>query len=222
MKTYTLFDIMGPIMVGPSSSHTAGACRIARVARKISGKDLIKVTFYLHGSFAQTYLGHGTDKALVAGALGFNVDDERIKNSFEIANQRGLEFSFEKVDLGEDFHPNTVRIKMEYPDGRIAMVTGSSIGGGNIIITNIDGIDFEYTNMFPTILLKYREQKGIIAFVSTILAENGYNIERMVTTKDGEDVTLVVELNEELEENLQKQILSDERFYVHKYLSKGY
>lgn len=222
MKTYSLFDIMGPIMIGPSSSHTAGACRIARVARKISGKDLIKVTFYLHGSFAETYLGHGTDKALVAGALGMGVDDERLRDSFKIAKERGISFSFEKVNLGEDAHPNTVRIVMEYPDGRIATVTGCSIGGGNILITEIDGIEFEYTNMFPTILLKYKEQKGIIAFVSSVLAENGFNIERMITNKEEDHVTLVVELTEEISNDIKDRILGDERFDVSKYLSRGY
>lgn len=222
LKTFTLFEIMGPIMVGPSSSHTAGACRIARVARKISGKDLIKVTFYLHGSFAETYLGHGTDKALVAGALGLGVDDERLRDSFKIAKERGIDFSFEKVDLGETAHPNTVKIKMEYPDGRIATVTGCSIGGGNILITEIDGIEFEYTNMYPTLLLKYKEQKGIIAFVSTLLAENGYNIERMFTSKESNHVTLVVELTEEIPEEIKGKILNDERFDVSKYLARGY
>lgn len=222
MKTYGLFDIMGPIMIGPSSSHTAGACRIGRLAKKISGKDFIRVTFYLHGSFAETYLGHGTDKALVAGVLGIAVDDERLKNSFEIAKERGIEFHFEKTDLGEGVHPNTVKIKMEYADGRVSTVTGSSIGGGNVVITEADGMTIEYTNLFPTLIVKYAEQKGIIAFISTVIAENGLNIERITTSKTNDEVTLIMELSEELPLDIQHKILDEKRFRISKYLSKGY
>ena len=222
LKNYSLFDIMGPIMIGPSSSHTAGACRIARVARKILGKDFIKVEFYLHGSFAETYLGHGTDKALVAGALGLDIDDSDLKNSFKIARERGIDFEFIKTDLGEDVHPNSVKIIFYYPNGREAMAIGCSIGGGNIIMTNIDGIEFEYTNEFPTILLKYREQTGVIAFVSSILSEHGYNIERMTTSKEQDMVTLIVELTEELDEENKKSILESDKFEVAKYLGRAY
>lgn len=222
MKTYSLFDVMGPVMVGPSSSHTAGACRIARVAKKISGKDFTKVIFNLHGSFAETYLGHGTDKALVAGALGIAVDDERLRNSFEIAKEKGIDFSFKRVDLGPAAHPNSVKIEMFYPDGRTSYVIGASIGGGNIEINNVDGIEMAYGNNYPTFIFKYKEQKGVIAFVSSILSENGYNIEKMATQKENDTVTLIVEMTEEVEKSIVDEIVNDGRFNVSKYLGRGY
>ena len=161
MADYSIFDVMGPIMIGPSSSHTAGAARIGRLAKKICGKDFTKVVFHLHGSFAKTYIGHGTDKALVAGALGMLPDDENLRDSFEIAKKRNVNYSFEQVDLG-DVHPNSVKVEMFYEDGRVSYVIGSSIGGGNIKIIDIDGLKIDFTNAFPTLILKYNEQKGII------------------------------------------------------------
>ena len=194
MADYSIFDVMGPIMIGPSSSHTAGAARIGRLAKKICGKDFTKVVFHLHGSFAKTYMGHGTDKALVAGALGMLPDDENLRDSFEIAKKRNVNYSFEQVDLG-DVHPNSVKVEMFYEDGRVSYVIGSSIGGGNIKIIDIDGLKIDFTNAFPTLILKYNEQKGIISFVSTLLAENEYNIEKMITEKNNGIVTLLVEID---------------------------
>lgn len=221
MSDYGIFDVMGPIMIGPSSSHTAGAVRIGRLARKICGKDFVEVIFHLHGSFAQTYLGHGTDKALVAGVLGMMPDDERIRNSFDIAKENNIPFKFVKIDLG-DIHPNSVKIEMRYKDGRISHITGSSIGGGNIKIIEIDGLKIDFTNEFPTIILKYSEQKGVISFVSTLLAENGYNIEKMLTDKSDGIVTLLVEVSEEIDESIKSQILHNERFSLTKYITGGY
>lgn len=218
MREYGLFDVLGPIMIGPSSSHTAGACRIARVAEEICGQGFNKIIFYLHGSFAETYLGHGTDKALVAGALGLAPDDVRLRNSFQMAKDRGISFSFIKKNLGEHVHPNTVRIVFSYPDGREKTVTGSSIGGGNILLTEIEGVTVEYTNKRPTMILKYPEQKGVIAFVSSIIAENNYNIESMITQKEGDRVTLLIELDEELDEKTKDEILRDPRFTVATYI----
>lgn len=221
MSDYGIFDVMGPIMIGPSSSHTAGAVRIGRLAKKISGKDFVSVVFHLHGSFAQTYLGHGTDKALVAGVLGMMPDDERIRNSFEIAKENNIKFEFVKTDLG-DVHPNSVKIETRYKDGRISFVSGSSIGGGNIKIIDVDGIKVDFTNEFPTIILKYKEQKGVISFVSTLLAENGYNIEKMITDKSDGVVTLLVEISEEIDEKIKSEILHNDRFLLTKYISGGY
>lgn len=221
MSDYGIFDVMGPIMIGPSSSHTAGAVRIGRLAKKISGKDFISVVFHLHGSFADTYLGHGTDKALVAGVLGMMPDDERIRNSFDIAKKNNIDFEFVRSDLG-DVHPNSVKIETRYKDGRVSFVTGSSIGGGNIKIIDVDGIRVDFTNEFPTFILKYSEQKGIISFVSTLLAENGHNIEKMITNKSDGVVTLLVELSEEIEDDIKDKILHDYRFILTKYISGGY
>ena len=221
MADYSIFDVMGPIMIGPSSSHTAGAARIGRLAKKICGKDFTKVVFHLHGSFAKTYIGHGTDKALVAGALGMLPDDENLRDSFEIAKQRNVNYSFEQVDLG-DVHPNSVKVEMFYEDGRVSYVIGSSIGGGNIKIIDIDGLKIDFTNAFPTLILKYNEQKGIISFVSTLLAENEYNIEKMITEKNNGIVTLLVEIDKELTDEMKSKILHNERFILTKYIAGDY
>lgn len=221
MADYSIFDVMGPIMIGPSSSHTAGAARIGRLAKKICGKDFTKVVFHLHGSFAKTYMGHGTDKALVAGALGMLPDDENLRDSFEIAKKRNVNYSFEEVDLG-DVHPNSVKVEMFYEDGRISYVIGSSIGGGNIKIIDIDGLKIDFTNAFPTLILKYNEQKGIISFVSTLLAENEYNIEKMITEKNNGIVTLLVEIDKELTDEMKSKILHNERFILTKYIAGDY
>ena len=131
MKEYGVFDIIGPIMIGPSSSHTAGAARIGQVAISIVKDGFTRVDFHLHGSFAQTFKGHGTDKALLAGVLGFRPNDKRLRDSFQIADERGLEYHFIKDDLGP-VHPNTAKIIFYYPDCTTSSFTGSSIVGGNI------------------------------------------------------------------------------------------
>src|SRR5690554_1778680 len=128
-KKYGVFDIIGPIMIGPSSSHTAGAAKLAKIARGIAGEEPEEVTFYLHGSCSKTYKGHGTDRALVAGILGMDPADENLKESLKLAKMKGMKVSFEPKDLG-DVHPNTVRVDMKLKDGKEVSVTGSSIGGG--------------------------------------------------------------------------------------------
>lgn len=221
MSNYNLFDILGPIMIGPSSSHTAGACRISKTARIISGPGFYKVEFMLHGSFAATYKGHGTDKALLAGALGMYPDDDRLKDSFEIARKEGLEFSFQKADLG-DVHPNTVEIIMYYDDGRVNTVVGSSIGGGNIKIIEMNGISINFSSEFPLLIVKYKDKKGLIAYISTVLSECGYNIESMKTTKVSDDVTLVMELDKDMDESTVNKIAENKDFYFIKHLVKGF
>lgn len=218
-KSNSLFDIMGPIMIGPSSSHTAGTCRIAKTARMLAGKNFYKIEFYLHGSFAETYKGHGTDKALLAGALGMDPDDERLRKSFEIANDKKLEYAFYKEDLG-DVHPNTVKIIMYNKDNTYNSIIGSSIGGGSIEIININGMDINFTDEYPTLILKYYDTTGIIAFVSSIISEQGYNIESIKTTKVDNLVALIMEFDRNLEDYLYDQIKSDERFLFTKNIKK--
>ncbi|MBB6062519.1 L-serine dehydratase [Thermosipho japonicus] len=147
----SLLKILGPVMVGPSSSHTLGALKISRFAYKLVGKTPDKVTFLLHGSFSKTYKGHGTDRALLAGIMGFKQDDPRIKDAFEVAKERGLEYSFEIQDLGE-VHPNTVRIKFEV-EGIVHEIEGSSIGGGDIKITNIDSVPCDLSWDYDTLVI---------------------------------------------------------------------
>lgn len=214
----SIFDIIGPVMVGPSSSHTAGACKIANVARKIVEPGFNEVDFYLHGSFAATYKGHGTNRALVGGVLGFGPEDDRIINAFEYAKEQGIAYNFIETDLG-DVHPNTVRIIFKYPDGRGPIdIEGSSIGGGAIVITKIYGNKIEYYANKPTLFMSYGEQKGIIAFVSNILFDHGYNIHLMKTIKEGDNVMLVCELDEPLREDVLELIRKGKDFTFIKYL----
>lgn len=220
MKEYSSFEILGPIMVGPSSSHTAGACKIARVAAKICPKNYENVEFYLHGSFSYTYKGHGTDRALLGGIMDFKTYDSSIRDAYEIAKERGVKYSFIPTNLGEEYHPNTVKIKFNYKDGSSEYVIGSSIGGGNMVIVDINGIKVEFDGKFPTFLFQYNEQKGVIAEVSTALADDNYNIESINTTKDEltNIVTLTVELDENANENLKNKLLNNSRYLTSKYV----
>ena len=140
----SLLDIIGPVMVGPSSSHTAGACRLGLLARCLVGGTPQRARVELHGSFARTGEGHGTDKAIVAGLMGFRPDDERIRDALEIADREGLQYTFEKTKLGEEekVHPNSVRITVERGDRKSVML-GSSLGAGRVLVTEIDGYPVE-------------------------------------------------------------------------------
>lgn len=220
MKEYSSFEILGPIMVGPSSSHTAGACKIARLAAKICPDDYESVEFYLHGSFAFTYKGHGTDRALLGGIMGFKTYDSSIRNAYEIADERGIKYSFIPMNLGENYHPNTVKIKFNYKDRDSEYVIGSSIGVGNMKIVDINGIEVDYDGKFPTLLFQYPEQKGVIADVSTILAKESYNIESINTSKDEltNIVTLTVELDEGASESVLNKLLNNSRYITSKYV----
>ncbi len=193
-----VFDILGPIMVGPSSSHTAGAARIAFVARQILGEDVTSAKILLHGSFAQTYKGHGTDKALIGGLLGMYPDDDRIRDSFKYAKEKSLEYSFEPTDLG-DVHPNTVKLILTGVSGKNIEITGCSIGGGNIKIINIDGIPVDFAGNNPTLILPHKNQPGVIADVTKILADKNINIGTMkVFRTDKTDYSIMVLETDEL------------------------
>lgn len=175
MKKYGAFDILGPVMIGPSSSHTAGAARLGKIAGAIGENNIIKVKFLLHGSFAKTYKGHGTDRALVAGILGMEPWDGRLRDSLRIAEEKGLQVEFQEADLG-DVHPNTVKIIMQMADGSITSVTGSSIGGGSIVINEVDGEKVEFTGNYPTVIIKHIDVPGVISKVTALMYEEGINI----------------------------------------------
>lgn len=204
MKEYSIFDILGPVMVGPSSSHTAGAARLGKVSREIVGNDFNKVTFYLHGSFAKTYRGHGTDKALVAGVLGMGPSDERIKDSFTLAKEKGLNISFIETDLGYE-HPNSVKILFENNRDNFYII-GSSIGGGNILITNINGTEVELSGEYPTLIIKYEDKKGVISNISTILSKENINIGTMKVTRERKIATMIVETDHKIIDNVLNKI----------------
>jgi len=205
VKDYGTFDILGPIMIGPSSSHTAGAARLAKISKNIAGDGFNEVEFILHGSFAKTYKGHGTDKALIAGILDMEPSDENIRDSFNIAKSKNLNIIFTEEDLGYE-HPNTVKILFKYPNKDDFYVTGSSIGGGNIIITDIDGNKVEFTGDKPTILLKYKDRKGVISEVSSIAVNNDLNIATMKVTREKDIATMVCELDSEITKSTIDQI----------------
>lgn len=194
MKTYNTFDIIGPIMIGPSSSHTAGAARIAKLSRDIAGSGFNKVIFYLHGSFKSTYKGHGTDKALVGGVLGMRPDDENIRDSLKIAAEKGIQIVFDEINL-EKAHPNTVKTVFIYPDGHEYFTIGSSIGGGAVIIENINGVDLNYTGRYPTILIKYSDRTGVIAECCSVLAKHKHNIANIKSSRVDGKVTLIIEMD---------------------------
>ncbi|NYB73078.1 L-serine ammonia-lyase, iron-sulfur-dependent, subunit beta [Sedimentibacter hydroxybenzoicus DSM 7310] len=207
MRDYGVFDILGPIMIGPSSSHTAGAARLAKVAGIIAGGNITKVSFLLHGSFAKTYRGHGTDKALVAGVLNMDPWDENLKDSFKIAEEKGIEIIFAETDLG-DVHPNTVKFIITKMDGSITEVIGSSIGGGNITVINIDSQVVEFTGERPTILTSHKDLPGVISKISSILYEENINIAnmRVFRSQKGKMQTMALETDSLISEDLMDKI----------------
>src|SRR5688500_4376548 len=169
-------------MVGPSSSHTAGACRIGLLGRCLVGGTPHAATLELHGSFARTGEGHGTDKALAGGLMGFRPDDERLREALDIAEREGLRYTFEKTTIDDDAHPNTVRLTVERGD-RIAQMTGSSLGAGRVVITEIDGYPVEVTGNCHTIVLVADDVKGSVARIATILSDNNLNIATLRLTR---------------------------------------
>lgn len=178
-----VFDIIGPIMIGPSSSHTAGAVRIGKYAYLVLGERPVKAKITFSGSFAKTYRGHGTDKAIVAGLLGMNTDDKRICNSLEIAIEEGLEYTFETTEL-ENVHPNTADIELEGERGRKVNVRGSSIGGGNILINKVNGADVMISGKSAVLIITHHDIPGMIAKVSNVLGNNSININNFSLSRE--------------------------------------
>jgi L-serine dehydratase len=203
----SLLDIIGPVMVGPSSSHTAGACRLGLLARGLVGGTPERAKLELHGSFARTGEGHGTDKALVGGLMGFRPDDERLRTALEIAEKEGLDYRFEKTTLDENAHPNTVRLSVERGD-RHAMMTGSSLGAGRVLVTDIDGFPVEFTGNHHTVVLVAEDVKGSIARIAQLIADEGLNIATLKLTRKqrGGDAFMVIEIDESPGETLRDEI----------------
>lgn len=205
-----LFDILGPITIGPSSSHTAGAVRIGLVCRMLLDDDIkhARITFY--GSFADTYHGHGTDKAVVGGLLGFRTDNEKIRESLRLAEFRGLSF---EIFTAEDprLHPNTVLIEARSKD-KTVRVQGASVGGGAICITEINGMAVQITFNEDTLILFHRDAPGVLASIAHILSSNGYNIGnlRLSRTRREGDVITVVETDVPVDQTTVSQLWSVE------------
>ena len=202
-----IFDLIGPIMVGPSSSHTAGAARIGYVARKILSDEPISAELTLHGSFAATASGHGTDRALIAGLLGMLPDDVRIPMSFEIARERGLEFKFSTAEM-PGAHPNTARLLVTGRSGETLSMTAASIGGGRIQVRELGGMELSFSAEKPTLIIRNEDQPGTVADVSTVLAELGINIATFHVNRSsrGGQAIMVIECDAPLEPELAEKL----------------
>ena len=202
-----LFEVLGPIMIGPSSSHTAGAVRLGNIARSLLDETPLEVHIYLHGSFAATYQGHGTDLALVNGLLGFSVDDDRLKRSFEYAKEQRMKIHLSSEDLG-DVHPNTVKMTLFGRNGKSVTMMGSSIGGGRVEVFDVDGLPLSISGERPTMLVQYQDQPGIIAGVTGIFAEMNINIATMKVSRQakGKAAIAVIEADEHIPEEVTKRV----------------
>ena len=205
MNEIGTFDILGPNMIGPSSSHTAGALRIAFVAGRMVERA-VSVKFVLYGSFARTYHGHGTDRALVGGILGYHPDDERIRDSFEHAKEAGLAFSFEENFTDKEIYPNTADIYVTDKDGSVVSLRGKSIGGGNAVITRLNGVDVELTGNYCTLVVEHVDKKGTLAFVTTVLSAYDLNIGslRLYRESKGKRAYAIIEVDT----NVSNQVVS--------------
>lgn len=192
-----IFDILGPIMVGPSSSHTAGAVKIGLIAARLLSSKPSNAKIYLHGSFAATGQGHGTDRAIVAGLLGMKPDDMLIPKSFEVAKERNMDFEISDIVI-KDAHPNTVLLQLTGEDGRELEVQASSLGGGRIMVNKLDGIDVNFTGDNPTLIVHNIDQPGHVAEVTSTLSHKSVNIATMQLYRDkrGGYAVMVVETDQ--------------------------
>jgi len=197
-----VFDLLGPVMVGPSSSHTAGAVRLGEMARKILGEEPIAGTIILHGSFAETGKGHGTNMALIAGLLGMTPDDERIPEAPLLAKELGKNFIFETADLGE-VHPNTVKFELTGLKGNVTVV-GSSIGGGTVVVREINNFQVEIRGDYSALVILHRDLPGVVAQVTLLLATAQINIARMRVSREkkGAQALMVLETDQVIDETV--------------------
>ncbi|WP_456271580.1 L-serine ammonia-lyase, iron-sulfur-dependent subunit beta [Bacillus sp. AK031] len=206
MKYKSVFDIIGPVMIGPSSSHTAGAARIGRVARNLFGRDPEWAEISFYGSFAKTYKGHGTDVAIVGGLMDYDTFDERIKESLKIAKEKGIRVRFHEEDAVTD-HPNTARIRLGDDKSEMELV-GISIGGGKIEVTELNGFELKLTGHHPAILVVHEDRFGAIAAVSSVLAKHEINIGHMdVSRKEaGKMALMTIEIDQN---NIDEKVIDE-------------
>ena len=201
MALISLFEVIGPNMVGPSSSHTAGAASMALLARRLFPGEIKKVVFTLYGSFAKTYKGHGTDRALLGGIMGFATDDLRIRDSLELARQQGIEYEF-RIAGGEkeEIHPNTADMDMEGTRGERLFVRGVSLGGGKVKIVRLNQIQVDFTGEYSTLIVSQTDMPGVVAHITRVLSEEGVNIAfmRLFREKKGANAYTIVESDEKI------------------------
>lgn len=206
MKYTSVFDIIGPVMIGPSSSHTAGAVKIGRAARHLFGQDPEYADIHLYGSFAKTYRGHGTDVAIIAGLLDLEPEDKRITKAFQLAEELNLTYRFIEENTATD-HPNTVRIKLGHNDEELELV-GVSVGGGKVEIIELNGFDLNLSGNHPAILIMHNDRFGAIASVTDILAKHEINIGRMVVARKdiGKEALMTIELDQNIDIDIQREL----------------
>ena len=204
-----IFDMMGPVMVGPSSSHTAGAARIGNMGRTLLGEEVARADIGLYGSFAETGYGHGTDRAHLAGLLGMKPDDLRIPNAYEEANRAGMAYSFRTVEL-RDAHPNTALLELTGKSGKKLTLQASSIGGGAIVVNKIDGIDVNFTGDFNTLIVRNQDESGSVAAITSILSQVHINVANMSVNRHrrGGDALMVIETDQHIKPR-QVEFLSE-------------
>lgn len=197
MSGGSLFDIVGPVMVGPSSSHTAGAVRLANLARLIADQPIREVEFVLYNSFAQTYEGHGTDRGLVAGILGYGVNDEKIRDAFRLAGEHGLKYTITPYHGANNYTPNTVAFDMILENGRKMKVVGHSVGGGKVYVSRIDEHNVSIRGEMPTLILFYKDQPGMIWQVTKVLTELNINIATLTCNRDqrGHEAFMIITMD---------------------------
>lgn len=215
-----VFDIVGPVMVGPSSSHTAGAVRIGYLARRMMGEEIRQAVIGLHGSFLATGTGHGTDKALVAGLLGLMPDDLRIPDSFSLAEEAGLEFQFEPANL-TGAHPNTVQLNLTGDSGESLEIVGSSLGGGRVSINGIDGLPVSFQGDFPTLVVHNEDKPGQVRDTAAMLSDYHVNIAALQLSRDvrGGYAVMVVECDQEIPVNGREWLKQRDGIWKVTYLS---
>lgn len=208
MSFISVFDVLGPVMIGPSSSHTAGTAQIAFLAQKMIGGNVKKVEFTLYGSFARTYQGHGTDRALLGGIMGFSTDDTRICDSFRIAQERGLEFSFQIDEKDTDIYPNTVDIRMISSEGREMSVRGESLGGGKVRIVRINQVKVDFTGEYSAVIVIHWDKPGVAAHITKCLSDSNVNIAfmRLFREAKGHTAYTIVESDDHLPLNITEKI----------------
>ncbi|MBS6646973.1 MAG: L-serine ammonia-lyase, iron-sulfur-dependent subunit beta [Clostridiaceae bacterium] len=200
MAFISAFDVLGPNMIGPSSSHTAGAVAISLLAQKMINGPVKKADFILYGSFAKTYKGHGTDRALLGGIMGFETDDIRIRNSFAIADERGLCYTFTTNEREKEVHPNTVDIRLENEKGDVLTVRGESLGGGKVRITRINQVDVDFTGEYSAVIVIHQDKPGVVAHITKCLSDCNVNIAFMKLFREDKGATAysIVESDERL------------------------
>ena len=208
MSFISVFDVLGPNMIGPSSSHTAGAAVIARLAHKLIAPPLKKVDFTLYGSFAKTYRGHGTDRALLGGIMGFATDDLCIRDSFRIAQERGLGFTFTPNETETEVHPNTVDIRMENAAGQVMTVRGESLGGGKVRIVRINGVKVDFTGEYSAVIAIHQDKPGVVAHITKVLSDRGGNLAfmRLFRESKGHTAYSIIESDGHLPEGITEEL----------------